>query len=156
MDAPHYTEAPAGLHFHDLRAWMDWRSPGRTLTETELSLFTMLTGDRHPIHADAASASASPFGQRVFQGSYGIALTIAMCTPFPGVVEPVVAATGLDEWRFEQPLFIGDSVHARAELLSARVTRDGRRGLIERRLSLHRHDGTLLQQGRAGLLVQLG
>jgi acyl dehydratase len=149
------TDPHALLGFAELRPGMLWRSPARTLGETELALFTMLTGDRHPLHADAVYAQQSAFGQRIFHGSFGIALAIALCTGFPALREPIVAATGLDEWRFELPLFVGDTVYASAELLGLRTTRDGARGVLQRRLTLCKHDGAVAQQGAASLLVQL-
>ena len=40
------------------------RTPGRTLTETDHGLFTMLCGDWHPIHADEEYARTTPAGGR--------------------------------------------------------------------------------------------
>lgn len=142
------------LHFSDLVAGQSWRSQGRTLGELELSMFTMLTGDRHPLHSDAVYAAASPFGHRIFHGTFGIALTVAMCTELPALHEPVVAATGISDWRFLHPLMPGDTVYAMAEIISTRVSSDGKRGLIERRLSLFNQHQQPVQQGMSGLMIE--
>lgn len=147
---------PALLHFSELQAGQNWRSSTRTLSEIELDLFTMLTGDRHPLHADAHAAAGGLFGGRIFHGSFGIALTVAMCTTLPELHEPVVAATGISEWKFLAPLMPGDTVHATARVLEARVSGNGRRGVLMRELRLVRHDGQVAQQGVSGLMVELG
>ena len=143
------------MRFADLTAGQRFVSTGRTLTEAELAFFCMLTGDWHPIHADAEAAREMPMGRRLFHGTFGIAVTVALATRLPELVEPVIAATGLREWKFDSPLFIGDTVHAEVELLAATVTSNGRRGVVERRLSLVKHDGTIIQQGESGLMVAL-
>lgn len=145
----------APVHFRDLVIGQRWRSDARTLSQTELDLFTMLTGDRHPLHADAHFAAQSHFGSRIFQGTYGIALAVALSTELPRLHEPIVAATGISEWKFHLPLVPGDTVHAVAELLEVRRTRSTGRGLLLRRLTLVKQDGSELQSGTSGLLVEL-
>jgi acyl dehydratase len=141
--------------FASLQVGQRWRSHGRTLGESELALFTMLTGDRHPIHADAEYAKSTRFGQRLFHGTFGIAVAVAMATELPDLVEPVIAATGIDGWKFREPLFVGDTVHVEVELTATREADGGRIGVLERRLSLVKHTGAVAQEGLAGLMVSL-
>ena len=143
------------MRFDELTAGMRFSSGGRTLTEAELAFFCMLTGDWHPIHADEEAARKTRVGGRMFHGTFGIAVATALATHLPDLEETVVAATGLREWRFEAPLLIGDTVHVEAEVLAATITGDGRRGVVERRLSLVKHDGTVAQIGLTGLMVAL-
>lgn len=125
---------------------------GRTLTETDLSLFCMLTGDWHGIHADSTVAASTTFGRRIFQGTFGIALAQAMAASALQFEEPVIAALGFREWSFRAPMFIGDTVHAEVEIADKRLTRDCR-GIIARRIRLLRHDGDVLQEGLSDLMV---
>ncbi|GAA4355940.1 MaoC/PaaZ C-terminal domain-containing protein [Variovorax defluvii] len=145
----------APLGWADLQVGQAWRSGGRTLTETELSLFAMLTGDRHPIHVDAEYSRSARFGQRLFHGTFGIAIAVAMATELPQLREPVVAATGVDGWRFLAPLFIGDTVHVEVELTGLGVPQGGKVGVLERRIRLVKQDGAVAQQGTSGLMVTL-
>ena len=141
--------------FAALQPGQTWQSPGRTLTETDLAVFTMLTGDRHPVHADAEYGKTTRFGQRLFHGTFGIAIAVAMATELPALAEPVIAATGIERWKFRAPLFIGDTVHVSVELVAARVADGGAVGVIERQISLVKHDGTVAQVGASGLMVSL-
>jgi len=143
------------LGFADIVPGLQVRSGGRTLTEADHTLFMMLCGDWHPIHADAEYARATPAGQRLMHGSFGIALAMGMQAAAVEFADPLLGALGLTDWRFCKPLLIGDTVHVVIEFLSCRTTRDGERYVVERRLSLVRHNGEVVQEGTATALLRL-
>ena len=143
------------LSFRELLPSALFRSTGRTLTEADHGLFMMLCGDWHPIHADAEFAKGTPAGQRMMHGTLGIALAMGMQATALEFADPLLGALGLKEWNFRRPLFIGDTVHVEIEILVRRVTSDGGRYVVERRLSLVRHDGEVIQDGIATALLRL-
>jgi acyl dehydratase len=132
-----------------------WRGSGRTLTEAELSWACMLSGDWHPIHADATFAAASPVGQRTFHGGYGIFLCLGVAASFPDVGSRSAVALGTESWKFTAPLFVGDTVHVEVEVTELRRTSDGTRAIVQRRVKLIKDGGVIAQEGVAGLLVYL-
>lgn len=141
--------------FDALEIGSTWRSTGRTLTEADLLQACMTSGDWHPIHADEAYARGTPLGRRIFQGTYGLHLVVGMATGFPAFGDDVIGALGFSEWRYLAPLFVGDTVYAEVCIRSKRLTSDGRRGVVERQISLVRHDGQLVQQGMAQMMVRV-
>lgn len=143
-----------GTSFETLVVGSRWTSTGRTLTEAELTQSCMSSGDWHPIHADAIYSASTPLGQRIFQGTYGVHVAVGMATPFPPLAENVIAALGMSEWRYEAPLFVGDTVHVEVAIVDKRYTSDGTRGVIKKRIRLLRHDGRLVQQGVVESLVK--
>lgn len=143
------------VSFPDIAPGARYRSPGRTLTEADHGMFMMLCGDWHPIHADAEYARATPAGQRLMHGTLGIALAMGMQSGAVGFADEMIGALSLREWSFRTPLFIGDTVHVEVEFLSTRITSDRSRYLIDRRLSLVRHDGTVVQDGIATAMLRL-
>jgi acyl dehydratase len=132
-----------------------WRSSGRTLTESELGLACMLSTDWHPIHADAAFAAASPLGQRVFQGGYGVLLALGLATRYPAVGTRQALALGTESWRFAAPLFIGDTVHVEVEITGLRRTSDGKRIVVQKQVRLVTDSGKIAQEGSVTSLVHL-
>ncbi|MFW5680752.1 MAG: MaoC/PaaZ C-terminal domain-containing protein, partial [Pseudomonadota bacterium] len=46
----------------------------KTLTETDVTLFTAVSGDFDPIHVDEAYARTTPFGRRIAHGLLAMAL----------------------------------------------------------------------------------
>jgi acyl dehydratase len=115
----------------------------------------MLSGDWHPIHADATFAAASPVGQRTFHGGYGIFLCLGVAASFPDVGTRSAVALGTESWKFTAPLFVGDTVHVEVEIIEMRRTSDGKRAIVQRRVRLVKGGGEVAQEGVAGLLVYL-
>lgn len=138
-----------------VRPGQRWRGEGRTLTEHELSLSCMLSTDWHPIHANAVYAADAPVGQRVFQGAYGILLALGIATRFPAVGTRNALALGIEDWSFRAPLFVGDTVYVEVELTGLRRTSDGRRMVVQKRVSLVKQGGEVAQVGQASSLVEL-
>lgn len=143
------------ISFDDVEVGASWRSHGRTLTEAELTLACMTSGDWHPIHADAQYAKASVGGQRIFQGTYCLHVAVAMATHFPDMGPAVIGALGFSEWKFLAPVVPDDTVHVEVEIQGKRLTSDGKRGLIERRIKLINHSGVTVQDGIATMMVSL-
>lgn len=94
-------------------------SPARTITETDVVHFAMLTGDWNPLHTDAVYAATTPFGERIAHGLLVLAVGSALGFRLgPHVVAPksFIALYGFEEVRFRNPVRIGDTVHLGIEV----------------------------------------
>ena len=144
------------VSFEDLQAGQRWQSTGRTLTDADLTIACMTSGDWHPIHADAEFAKTSIAQQRIFHGTYGLHVAMALATGVPDLGSDVIGALGFSEWRFKAPLFVGDTVHVEVEISATRLASTEGRGLVERRITLRKSDGTVAQEGIALLMARCG
>jgi acyl dehydratase len=96
----------------------DTASRSRTVTTEDIERFTALTGDRNPLHYDAALAQATRFGGIVVQGGITTGLlnaVVAEDLPGPGSVFLHV------DWNFRAAVQPGDEITAEAEVLDARA-----------------------------------
>lgn len=89
----------------------------KTVTETDIGLFAGITGDFAPHHIDEEYMRERPQRRRIAHGILilGIASTAAssLCER-----EGLVAVSaGYDRLRFLQPVYIGDTVEARYEVM---------------------------------------
>jgi acyl dehydratase len=141
--------------FGELVVGTEFVGTGRTLTESDLSIACMISGDWHPIHSDEGYARRRGLPGRLFQGSFGILIATGMATALPHFSDEIVGATGIREWSYRAPLFVGDTVHVRSVIVSKRVTSDGKRAIIERTLSLINQKDAVVQEGIAGTMVRL-
>jgi acyl dehydratase len=141
--------------FSELFVGSEFIGSGRTLTEADLSISCMVSGDWHPIHSDESYARQRGLPGRLFQGSFGILIATGMATALPHFSDEIVGATGIREWTYRAPLFVGDTVHVRSVILNKRVTSDGKRAVIERTLSLINQKDAIVQEGIAGTMVRL-
>ncbi len=143
------------MFFHELAVGSEFIGPGRTLTEADLSIACMVSGDWHPIHSNEDYAKERGLPGRLFQGSFGILIATGMATQLPHFSDEIVGATGIREWTYRAPIFVGNTVHVRSVILNKRVTSDGRRAIIERTLSLINQKSAVVQEGIAGAMVRL-
>lgn len=80
---------------------------GRTVTETDIALFSAVSGDWNPIHNDAAFAAEGPFGTRIAHGLLLVSMMTGMA-PISG--QAVVALYGFERVRFVKPVMLGDTI----------------------------------------------
>ncbi len=149
------SESLRPIVYADLTVGATYRSHGRTITETDLSLSCMLTGDWHPIHADEEFAKSTPIGKRILHGPFGILLALGMSTHMPEFADPVIGATGLREWTYRRPIIVGDTLHIETTIEAKRVTSDGKRAIVERRVRVLNQEDKVIQEGIAGLIIRL-
>ena len=95
--------------------------PGKTLTETENHLFTLLTLNTHPLHFDAEFGKATEFGRNLVVSTYTLALLIGMSVT--DVSQKAIANLGMDDVKFSAPVFAGDTLYAESEVLAKRESK---------------------------------
>jgi len=114
----------AGLFFEEFRVGQVFEHPiRRTITETDNVLFSTMTHNPAPLHIDEEYCRAhSEFGQRVVNSCLTLGLMVGISVN-DTTLGTTVANLGWDEVRFPQPLFHGDTVHVRSEVLEMRDSR---------------------------------
>ncbi len=142
-----------GLYFEDFEVGQEYISGGRTITEADLTMFSMISGDWNPIHADAEFAKKTRYGERVVHGVLGIALTTGMMHELGVFHNTAIAMLGYENWNFLVPLFVNDTVHLKMTILSKDLGKSGNSGKIGRRFQLINQRGEVAQEGMSGVLV---
>ncbi len=140
------------LHFEDLHVGLELVSGARTVTETDLVQFAMLSGDWNPIHVDEEFARDTIFGRRVVHGVCGLAIMGGLMFAAGWFSTTVEALLGFDELRFRTPLFVGDTVRCRFTAVELRITSSGR-GLVKRRLELINQRGEVVLETLSPILI---
>ncbi|GGE44983.1 MaoC family dehydratase [Primorskyibacter flagellatus] len=143
------------LYYNDFEPGQTFTSQGRTITETDLTMFSMLTGDWNPIHNDAEFAAKAKFGQRLMHGAFGIGLALGLMHTLGIFEDSAVALLDVQEWKFVEPVFLGDTLHLNLTILDKSLGRSGNTGRIGRRFELINQHGRPAHQGRADVLVRV-
>lgn len=141
------------LWFEDFEAGQIFESTGRTITEADLTMFSMLSGDWNPIHCDAEFARNTRYGERVVHGTLGIALATGMMHQIGVFEESAVAMLALQEWKFLAPILVGQTLHLRMEILGKEAGKSPRVGRVARRLQMVDQSGAVVQDGLTDVLV---
>jgi acyl dehydratase len=129
--------------FDELNVGDTLESRGRTVTEADIVAYAALSGDWTPLHTDAVAAAAGPFGARIAHGGLTISISTGLEFSLLGDAENVLAFYGMDRVRFLKPVFIGDTIHLRGEIL-ALEPKDDARGIVTVRQELVNQDGDVV------------
>src|SRR5262245_26923179 len=126
-------------------------SLGRTISSTDNTWFTLLTMNSNPIHFDAHYAAQTEFGRPLVNST----LTLAIVTGLSVAdVSQYAVNLGWDEVRMPAPVFEGDTIYARTEVLSARESKSRpQQGIVEIKTSGFKQDGTVVLEYRRTILV---
>ena len=92
--------------------------PGRTITESDNTWFTLLTMNTHPMHFDAEYAKASEFKRCIIASPFTVALMVGMSVT--DVSQKAIANLGWSDIKLTFPLFAGDTLYAESEVLDKR------------------------------------
>src|SRR5215469_14553970 len=117
-------------------------SRSMTLSEKHVEIFAELTGDYNPLHFDSGFAERTRFGGLVVQGGLTTGLLhalVAMDMPGPGTVFLS------QNWKFTAPVYIDDTITARAEVLSVHASKP----VTQLAIRVTRQTGEVVLEGEA-------
>jgi acyl dehydratase len=111
-----------GRVFEDFQTGDIYEHPlGRTVTQADNIWFTCVTMNTNPIHFDAEYASRTEFKRPLVNSCFTLALVTGQSVI--DLTINAVANLGWDEVRLPNPLFEGDTVYAKSEVLETRESR---------------------------------
>src|SRR5436190_23067015 len=111
-----------GRFYEDFEVGDMYEHPlGRTILAADNTWFTLLTMNTNPIHFDAHYASQTEFGKPLVDSC----LTLAIVTgqSVTDLTQNALANLGWDEVRMPRPVFEGDTIYARSEVLERRESK---------------------------------
>jgi acyl dehydratase len=111
-----------GRHFEDFEVGDVYEHrPGRTITATDNTWFTLLTMNTHPMHFDEEYAKASEFGRTIVCSPFTVALLVGMSVT--DVSQKAIANLGWREIKLTHPVFAGDTLYAESKVLEKRESK---------------------------------
>jgi acyl dehydratase len=114
----HYRES-FGRYYEDFQVGDIYEHrPGRTITQTDNTWFTLLTMNTHPMHFDEEYAKHSEFGRCIICSPLTVALMVGMSVT--DVSQKAIANLGWNDIKLTYPLFANDTLYARSEVLDKR------------------------------------
>lgn len=127
---------------------------GRTITEADNVLFCAITMNDQPLHLDEEYAKKTQFGQRVVNGLLTLSLSVGMSVG-DLTAGTLVANLGYYDVEHTRPVFHGDTIRVRSEVLAKRPTSKPGQGLVEIRHVVTKQDGTEVLTYKRRALVRM-
>ena len=111
-----------GRVFEDFTVGDVYEHPlGRTLLAADNVWFTCLTMNTNPIHFDAHYSAKTEFGKPLMNSCFTLSLVTGQSVT--DLTQNAVANLGWDDVRLPHPVFEGDTIYSRSEVLETRASR---------------------------------
>jgi 3-hydroxybutyryl-CoA dehydratase len=132
-----------GFTWEQLSAGQHFRTLNRTLTETDLVMFTGVTGMLEVIFTDKTFGAESGTIQGQFVPA---ALTYSLIEGL--LCQSMIQGTGLAMLELKKqvlaPVRVGDTIHGEVEVTSVRPTSKGNRGIVVSKIEIKNQDGEVV------------
>ena len=145
----------AGRYFEDFTVGETYKHwPGRTITATDNTWFTLLTMNQHPIHFDEEYAKHTEFGKPLVNSALTLAIVAGMSVA--DVSQKAIANLGWTDIRMPAPVFNGDTIYAESTVLEKRVSKSRpTQGVVTVSTRAWKQDGTTVMTYSRTVLVPM-
>ncbi len=138
--------------FERLVVGQRFTSVQRTVRDTDVIVFSALTGDWHPQHCDPEWAARSPFGERIAHGMLVLSLAVGLVPLDP---ERVLALRRVGDVVFKRPVRFNEIICVEGEIAALRAI-DERSGLVDFGWRVRNQDGALVARASVQVLWRTG
>ena len=132
-----------GRYFEELEPGQTFRHwPGRTITEFDDTLFSLLSMNQHPLHIDEHFAAETQHGRRLVEGPIVISLVIGMSqADIGGRASETLEYSGI---RHAGPVFHGDTIYAQSTIVEKSELPGGRCAVVVEHRGVNQREETVL------------
>jgi itaconyl-CoA hydratase len=142
-----------GRVFEDFEVGDIYQHPlGRTVIAADNIWFTLLTQNTNPIHFDRAFAARTEYGRPLVNSTFTLALVTGQSVM--DISQNAMANLGWDEVRLPNPLFEGDTVYSRSEVLEKRESKSRPNvGIVRFKTTGYKQDGTVVIEFKRTVMI---
>ncbi len=140
-------------YYEDFEIGQGRTTVGRTITETDFVVHAGHSGDFFPHHLDSEFCKTLPFGQRIAHGTMVFTIGVGLTAT---IINPVSFSYGYDRLRFVTPVFIGDTITSKVEIIGKELMekRPGY-GRVTERLTVTKQTGEIAMVADHIYMVEL-
>jgi len=143
-----------GLYWEEWKIGAEFVTSARTITETDIINFAGISGDYNPLHIDEEFCRNTQFGTRIAHGPLIYSIATGLIFQLHLYDDTLIAFLGFDSLKFTKPVKIGDTIHARVEVIEKRETSKSDRGIMKRLLQVLNQNNELVQEGVQAFLLK--
>jgi len=143
------------VYYEDFRIGQEWTSPSRTITEADVTMFAMLSGDYDELHTSEHYAREhSTYKTRIAHGMLGLAIVEGLKKRIPDFAETRYVASLEYTWKFTGPILLGDTVHLKLRITRMRESQSKPdRAIIWEGVQMVNQRGEVVQEGEHSLMI---
>lgn len=141
------SERPPGIYvgmtFDEQPVGTRWSTDRRTIHETDLVTYATMFGFNEGLFLDATAAEKAGFAGRLVPGSLVMSVAEGLIINGGSIKGTGVAYLGA-EVKVNGPTYVGDTLEVWAEVIEARMTSRGDRGIVTTRNDVYNQDGEIV------------
>jgi acyl dehydratase len=144
-----------------LGSWLDEFEKGemihhslsKTIFESDNNLFSLLTMNHHPVHTNLDYANENQHGKILVVGTLVFSIVVGMTVP--DISGKAVANLGYESVQHLGPVFIGDTIYARTEVLDVKESKSKPdRGIVYVETVAYNQDNIEVLKFRRNVLIK--
>ena len=140
------------MYFDDVQVGQEWESLGRTVTQADIVNFAGVSGDYNPIHMDHEFCKTTVFREPIAHGLLVLSIGSGLGLMYPPM--RTLAFMAIQEWKFLEPVYIGDTIRIRAKILNKEERSRGKRGVITWQRTIINQHNKPVEEGVIVTLVE--
>lgn len=142
-----------GRYLEDFKVTQIFEHPvSKTITECDNNLFCLLTMNHHPLHLDREYAKTTPQTRNVVVGTYVLSLVVGMSVS--DISGKAIANLGYIDVNHLEPVFVGDTLHAKSIVLDVRKSKSKPdRGIVKVKTMAFNQYGNAVLSLRRDMLI---
>lgn len=144
-----------GKYFEELTEGSGFETAPRTVTVEEIETFIRLTGDDNRLHTDDDFARSQGFEGRIAHGALVVSLATGLAWSTGILADTTIAFRSIDEWKFTQPVYPGDSIRLRGTIAEARAMPRLGAGIVRFDLEVVNQKETVVSTGSLKMLMRM-
>jgi acyl dehydratase len=106
-----------------------FQTDSKKFIETEQTKFCEITDQVLPVFASDEAAIAKGWEKRLIPGVFTLSCSVGLMEK-AGLLDDVLAFMALDKLRYLAPVYIGDSIYVKVELVEKKSIKEGSRNII--------------------------
>ena len=111
--------------------------------------------DYNELHTSEEFGKTTQFGKRIAHGLLGLAVSHGLLFRLGSLEGTAIAFLGLESWKFEAPLFIGETIRVKVKLAEKKESKSKPdRGVIKLFLQIIKQDDTVIQSGYKNIMIR--
>ncbi len=142
-----------GLYYQDYAVGASITSQGRTVTESDIVSFAMLSGDWNPLHTDAQAAKETPYGERIAHGMLVLSMATGLAERLGFLNQTVLGFMGLN-WQFRAAVKIGDTIRVQATVSELKPMPRLGGGYVTFKVQILNQEDKVVQRGEWVMLIK--
>jgi acyl dehydratase len=143
-----------GKYYEEFEIGEQYESPGRTITEADVVMYSGLSGDYNQLHTDEEySKKYNIYKTRIVHGLFGLSIAEGLKSRV-GIFEGTSLASLEWNWKFKKAILIGDTVRVKWTITNKRETSKPDRGIVWEEVLLVNQRDEVVAEGLHAVMMQ--